>query len=211
MGCNQFDDYLNGYVNRNDFRAHMQNCELCSRAEANDNRIMNEAKRLNNYLSIPDLWPAIEDKIRMNEKNPRLFKFRKNHYLYLTAAATVLIISVLWILHLSNNDPVSDRILSQSALEKVKKAENDYLKAIGELEKLAYQRLDEHTNLSNQLFRNKLALIDQQIKNCQEALMNNPANSHIRRYLLSALQDKRNTLEDILMPDRKSSIKGEKS
>ena len=63
---------------------------------------------------------------------------------------------------------------------------------------MAYAQLDETTEPLAQLYRNKLSLIDRQIENCQDALESNPANSHIRNYLISALQDKQKTLEDIL-------------
>jgi CII-binding regulator of phage lambda lysogenization HflD len=92
----------------------------------------------------------------------------------------------------------SERILSQNALEKVKDAEEKYLDAITGLEDLAYYQLENTTEPLAQLYRNKLSLIDRQIQNCQEALETNPANSHIRRYLMAALQDKQKTLEDIL-------------
>jgi hypothetical protein len=52
------------------------------------------------------------------------------------------------------------------------------------------------------LYRDKLAAIDSQIAKCREALNSNPANAHIRRYLLAALSDKRQTLTEILGPGK---------
>ena len=48
------------------------------------------------------------------------------------------------------------------------------------------------------LYRDKIATIDTQIDRCLRALHGNPANTHIRRYLLLALRDKRETLEEIV-------------
>jgi hypothetical protein len=48
------------------------------------------------------------------------------------------------------------------------------------------------------LYRDKLAVIDAQIGKCRDALDSNPGNAHIRRYLLAALQDKHQTLADML-------------
>ena len=48
------------------------------------------------------------------------------------------------------------------------------------------------------LYRDKLATIDEQIALCQEAIAENPANSHVRRYLFAALQEKRDTLGELM-------------
>jgi len=56
------------------------------------------------------------------------------------------------------------------------------------------------------LYREKLETIDAQIERCQEALAANPANAHIRRYLLAALQDKKAALADLLSYKPEKSI-----
>ena len=48
------------------------------------------------------------------------------------------------------------------------------------------------------LYRDRLETIDDQIEQCREALSENPANAHIRRYMLAALQDKKETLKELL-------------
>ena len=48
------------------------------------------------------------------------------------------------------------------------------------------------------LYRDKLETIETQIAYCKEALIDNPANAHIRRYLLIALQDKKKALQEII-------------
>jgi len=48
------------------------------------------------------------------------------------------------------------------------------------------------------LYRDRLGTIDAQIARCREALKSNPANAHIRRYLMAALRDKRETLTEVL-------------
>jgi hypothetical protein len=48
------------------------------------------------------------------------------------------------------------------------------------------------------LYRDKLETINRQIIACKEALEVNPANAHIRRYLFMALQDKKETLKEII-------------
>jgi hypothetical protein len=48
------------------------------------------------------------------------------------------------------------------------------------------------------LYRDRLETIDDQIEQCREALSENPGNAHIRRYMLAALQDKKQTLKELL-------------
>jgi predicted metal-dependent hydrolase len=55
------------------------------------------------------------------------------------------------------------------------------------------------------LYRERLEVIDAQIAKCREAVAANPANAHIRRYLMAALQDKKETLAEVL------NLKSEKS
>ena len=83
-------------------------------------------------------------------------------------------------------------------LEQVKEAEESYISAIEDLEDMALGRLDETKEPLAQLYRNKIKLIDAQITSCRNELERNPANAHIRKYLLAALQDKQRTLTEII-------------
>jgi hypothetical protein len=157
---------------------------------------MERSKKLNQNLTVPDLWPSIQKEIEKEEIPQPVFRFRKK--LILAAAAMIMITAAVWVVNLVQRDVGEGRILSSRALEKVREAEKAYIAAINELEESAYQRIETTREPLAQLYRNKLSLIDQQIRNCEEALQNNPANSHIRRYLLAALQDKQKTLKDIL-------------
>ena len=48
------------------------------------------------------------------------------------------------------------------------------------------------------LYRDRLETIDEQIAQCKEALSSNSGNAHIRRYMLAAFQDKKDTLREIV-------------
>ena len=196
MTCNKFDDYLNEKLELDQLQDHIKNCESCQKAYQIDTRIMDQSKSLNTRMVIPDIWPSIEKDIQ--KKKPLILKFSTRTKLILTVAATFLIITTIWMFSSTQSEKGYKGILTEQAFEKVLKAEKKYLDAIENLEDLAYQKLDNKTVQLAQLYRNKLSLIDSQIQNCQEALESNPANSHIRRYLMAALQDKQQTLEDIL-------------
>ena len=55
------------------------------------------------------------------------------------------------------------------------------------------------------LYRTRLETIDAQIVQCREALALNPANAHIRRYLIAALKEKKDTLAEVLSLEDKDT------
>jgi hypothetical protein len=199
MSCQKFEEYLNEQLDLETLKAHMESCEKCKKAYQIDARILEKSKNLNENLKIPDLWPDIEENIQ--KKKPLIINFYTTKRLLFAAAATFLIITTIWMFKTYQEEKTSARILSVQALEKVIKAEVVYLEAIVELEDLAYVQLEVTSEPLAQLYRNKLSLIDRQIENCKNALETNPANSHIRKYLMAALQDKQKTLEEILLID----------
>jgi hypothetical protein len=91
--------------------------------------------------------------------------------------------------------------MAKKALARVEQKEQDYLKAIQDLEKQALPKMAGMDLKLVFLYRDRLETIDAQIKQCQEALALNPANAHIRRYLMMALIDKKETLAEILDPE----------
>ena len=76
--------------------------------------------------------------------------------------------------------------------------EQNYIDAIEQLEKEATPKMAGLDLDLMLLYRDKLETIDQQIEHCRVAIKNNPGNAHIRRYMLAALQDKEETLQEIL-------------
>ena len=98
----------------------------------------------------------------------------------------------------SQREPSASKLLAQSALERVERQERAYLKAIEDLEKMVQPRMSRMDVELALLYRDKLETIDTQIQRCREALADNPANAHIRRYMLAALQEKTKTLREIM-------------
>ena len=82
----------------------------------------------------------------------------------------------------------------------IERAEKDYLAAIESLERQVRPKLAASMTEETALYEDRLAVIDAQIDRCRLVLASNPGNAHIRRYLLAALQDKRQTLADALGP-----------
>ena len=149
------------------------------------------AANLNNNLEVPDLWKNIENDIRQDPgiivkntpvKNPRA------RFIWLAAAAIVFIIIGYSLNFVFINNEDGQRILSQNALNDVLKTEQEYIKAINKLENVAGDEIKQIDPQLSELYRVKLETIVAQ----------NPANRHMRKYLLAALQDKKQTLQEII-------------
>jgi len=97
-----------------------------------------------------------------------------------------------------DRDDRSSGLLSESVLKEVEIRQKAYQSAIKELEVVASSRLVALDQELMFLYRDRLEVIDGQIEQCREALATNRANAHIHRYLLAALQDKEETLEEIM-------------
>jgi hypothetical protein len=50
-------------------------------------------------------------------------------------------------------------------------------------------------------YRDRLETIDSQIRRCRTVLARDGANAHVRRYLMTAYQDKKETLTRLLQQD----------
>jgi hypothetical protein len=165
----------------------------------------------------PELWNRIEgaleaEKARgaaaaMPQEAPaayrRPFGVLRNpgkRRILIPAGAAALSLIALAAVLITRSAVPSSGILTARALARVESVEKEYLDAIGDLEKMAGPKIEAMDLQMVSLYRDKLAAIDAQIAKCREALDSNPANAHIRRYLLAALGDKRRTLTEILGP-----------
>ena len=204
MSCDKYNIFESGEMNKKDFLLHLETCPECKKIYQQDELLIQAAKDLNKQVVVPDLWPGIEETLRKESKRTefKLVQFVNDHKFTILRFAAILLITILAGLYmLSQPGPETidqSRILDQAALERVNEKEQEYLAAIEHLEKTASQKLASiDANLMN-LYENKLRIIDQQITRCQEALEQNPANTHIRKYLFAVLQDKKQTLEEII-------------
>ena len=197
MGCDKFDLYLKEELTEKEFHAHMDKCQECWMAFETDKDLMSEAAALNTDLQVPDLWTEIRHEIILSPEAKDKTRFWPQTLIW-SAAAALLFAVVFWAVSIREEAPTESRILSHQALEQVKTAEENYIRAIEGLEEIARDKLTETREPLAQLYRNKLKLIDAQINKCRNELERNPANAHIRNYLLAALQDMQTTLTEII-------------
>jgi len=220
MKCRKFDAYETGRMTAMAFAEHRRSCPGCAAASALDERLDAELANLREPKSGgPALWNRISSALELEAEKaarglpavtPAVFETERGHglraafrnlrrpsFLVPAGVAAFCLFVVAAVLIVNAAAPRSG-ILAARALSKVESTEKEYLAAIAELEKTARAKLEAMDLQMVSLYRDKLAAIDAQIEKCREALASNPANAHIRRYLLAALQDKRQTLADVL-------------
>ena len=119
-----------------------------------------------------------------------------------TAGVAVAALAVFglaaWFLFIRPSPGSDSGLMADAALARVENEEREYAAAIEELEAKAGSKLAEMDFSLMALYRDRLETIDSQIERCREAIAQNPWNAHIRRYMLAALRDKKDTLGQIL-------------
>ncbi len=203
MSCESYQKYELGETDEKTYQEHVQSCPLCQKLQQQDAMLLSTAKTLDQPINAPLLWGKIEKRLQAEKQRQRFIwriSIPKQTYPILRIAAVlVLVVGLGWISYYLIKSRSSDSgILTGSRLERIETIEKEYIDAITELEQAAVPQLAQVDTDIMLLYRDRLDTIDAQIQHCKEALENNPANAHIRRYLLAALQDKQQTLKEIL-------------
>lgn len=203
MKCNRYEDWWTGVLADGEFAEHRENCEECAAAVRLDERIEVEARVLPGPDTGNGLWDRIVAELEGGDpqvtdtSEPR----RRIPSGRIWALAAVLILCVglgSALLRQSGSPTVPRNILAAEALARVEAAEADYERAIRELEAQAKPVLAEADTRLVLRYRQRLEIIDSQIRDCREMLARDNANAHIRRYLLAAYRDKADTLTELL-------------
>jgi hypothetical protein len=171
-----------------------------------DKEVLSQAQSLRQPIEVsPTLWDRIEDSLREEiaeglspVQQLSVKKRLRNIWGFAAAAAALIIVGFLGGYLVMTSRTPSSGLLSQKALARVEQKEQEYIQAIQELEKIALPHMADLNLELNFLFRDRLDTIDAQIKQCREALEFNRANVHMRRHLMIALQEKRETLVEVL-------------
>jgi hypothetical protein len=201
MSCNKLKRYEFGTLGESEFQKHLKTCASCQERVNQDSRLMSLARGLKRPVESPHLWNRIEESLRkeqLKEIESGEKKIRWSPLRLLPASAAILLIMSIGLYFLLKPETSKSGLLTESALMKVEKKERDYVDAIEELEEIALPKMAEMNVELMLLYRDRLETIDDQIEQCREALSENPANAHIRRYMLAALQDKKETLKELL-------------
>jgi len=201
MKCSYFENDSLNTLTEDDRFLHTKECPLCAERESIENQIEIDANLLPAFKPAASLWGKIENEIKANEKSKRkstILKQVSKQKIWLRAAAILFVTFSITALYFTSNSG-SENILSSISLLKVELTERSHLSAIEDLEMQADSKMAEMGFELSFLYRDKLETINVQIAQCEEAINKNPGNAHIRRYMLAALQDKKETLNEIIM------------
>ena len=194
MSCDRYQEREIGRLEEEAFQAHLKDCPDCRESLREDEIIDELAANLAEVTEPPFLWERVEAGLRAEQQ-----RARRRTWLYRAAAVLVVSLGLGALVQQQRGAPEpATGLYTAEALEKVRDREREYAAAIEELEQIAGERMERMDPELVVLYRDKIATIDTQIDRCLQALHGNPANTHIRRYLLLALQDKRETLEEIV-------------
>ncbi len=205
MKCEMYKKFQLGRIGDREYDLHEKACPACREMHFQDKQLLSAARKLRVPVNTVTLWDKLESRLkaelktnRSNEKSRTKLKIPIQLGFFLKAAAFLIGIGLLALFFWNLSGKQSSGLLSQQALNKVEETERSYIAAIDELEKQSGTRLDIMDIELSFLYRDRLDTIDEQIQRCQNALKKNPANHQVRRYLLAALQDKNDTLREIV-------------
>jgi len=210
MRCDKFGAYENETMTAEEFARHARDCAECRGQAALDDRLDRETASLRQPIDTQPLWNRIEKSLAeeksrrtagkerpVPERRKMIVSFLSRRPFLVPAGAALLILGLLGIRLFLNPAPPSG-ILARNALAKIEVKEKEYRDAIDALERQARPKIAAMDLQIMSLYKDKLATINAQIDKCRDALTLNPANAYIQRYLLAALQDKEQTLADVL-------------
>ena len=205
MKCKELERYDQGKMGEAEFIRHAAGCRTCREALWLDKRVLSLSQSLRQPIEAPELWNRIEGSLRKemaDEQSPaQEFRVRKGSskiWRFAAAMAALIIVACIGIyIGLKIRTP-SSGLLSEKALARVEQEEREYVQAIQDLEKIALPQMGDLNLELNFLYRDRLDTIDAQIQQLREALEFNTANVHMRRHLMMALQEKKETLGKVL-------------
>jgi hypothetical protein len=201
MNCEFYQKRELGEMAESEFSLHLATCSACQKLVAQDEQILTLAQSLQKPLASPLLWAKIENALRAEQQKNRRHRrinWPEQKWTLWRIAAVFLIGMGLGSYLIFKPKPSEPRLLAGAALQQVEKREREYTEAIAALERTALPQMAKLDAELMLLYRDRLETIDAQISRCKEALAENPSNAHIRRYLLAALQDKKETLRELV-------------
>ena len=199
MSCDRFEAFELGRIDEGAFQRHARECAACRAAVEEDERLMGRVLGLKEPVEAPWLWSRIEACLE-DEKSRASRRFVvSNRFTPALRFASVMVLGiVIGMAIIRRSGMGGSDLLADAALRKVERRERAYENAIASLEQRVDRRMAGMDVELMLLYRDRLETIDAQIAQCREALAQNPANAHIRNYMLVALQDKKETLKELL-------------
>ena len=181
-----------------------------------DDELSAIARSLHREWDSPRLWPSIAAGILAHElaieagferRSPT--PFWNGRWQALAAAAVIAItlaptswLGWRWFMLGPRPDPATaeqrrQALLTEDALAAIERSEQQYMRAIDDLTRLAAPRLDMPDSPLLVNLRERLEVIDAAIAEYRAEIARNRFNAHLRQQLLWIYQEKRRTLEQV--------------
>ena len=195
--CENIDDLLleGDHFSMQTAANHAKTCASCAEKIASWNEISSVAHGMHTTWRNDMLWPRIERGLRAEKRH-------KQSKLWQIAAAIVMLAGLGVFAWRANDtlrkDQFNQRILQESAMDEVEKAEKAHLAAIDQLEKSAQPKLEEPATPLLVSYKEKLMLLDDAIAECQTNIDRNRENAHLRKQLLAIYSEKQRTLQQVV-------------
>ncbi|MCP4723437.1 MAG: hypothetical protein GY863_00300 [bacterium] len=211
MKCDDFWKIFHGKGMTPELEKHLESCGSC-RNEMEINELLDEKIRdFPSYQAPESLWNKINEKLdedtfirhdteSKTDLRMKIVNLRKKINLkYVVAAAAMIVFIVLAgqnYSYFTGSNEAPEEI--QAALTNIEEAEKDYIAAIDRFNTVISDKKEALAgNSLYQLYQEKLAMLDDFIIECKEALEQNKLNINVRKYLMLAYKDKVETLEAI--------------
>jgi hypothetical protein len=201
MSCDWFEKYDLGQIGEKKFRSHLKECPDCREKIRLDEELLNQARALKSRVEAPYLWTRIERSLREEQRKSKpvgLAGIFRRSWAFVPLSAVLVLALCAGLFFWLRPGLKESGLLADSTLRRVERRERRYERSIKRLEGDVTPQMAELGLDLMLLYRDRLEIIDEQITSCKEALAENPGNAHIRRYMLAAFQDKRETLREIL-------------
>lgn len=197
MNCRFYEKFFQGQISESVFKRHLKNCKVCKQMVEQDEQVESLVRDMENIFYPDVLWNKIESSlVREDEKRRKDPGVQRIIYTVLRTAAIVIITILTGIIIRKNYFPASTQLLSDKSIQQYIIKEKRYLRTIEDLEKNVQFTLNED-NIDEQFrYKEYLETMNSQIRDYHDALTKNPANAHIRNYLIKALRDKKQILKE---------------
>jgi len=215
MNCEEFWKRYDESGLSDELTAHLDGCESCSREVGFERDLMNRVRTLPVYEAPETAWENISREIGVERPEsgrrhmggesrgrplfgffrlPEVIPFRAA----VAAAACIVLISIAMTYYATNMFLAPDMVAEQErAVEEIELAERDYLAAIAKLDGIVERGKESMDPDLYAAYREKLALLDEYIAECREAVDINNYNPNAHMYLELAYREKVDTLKEM--------------
>ena len=206
INCSNLDDLLFDAtpLSMRTAEEHAATCAACAEKLEAWNDISNTAKSMQTAWQNDLLWPRIERALREEKRRSPL---RGISRIAAVALLTIGLGSTMWFTMREQvrDAKFNEKIIQNSAIDEVEKAESVHVKAIANLQKIADAKLENTDSPLMVSYKEKLMLLDEAIAECQANIDRNRRNAHLREQLLAMYSEKQQTLKDVVQENTNAS------